>query len=172
VLGGKVVIADLLERVGLSTGAVEHGGAARMFSLRRGFSDDERDKLAGMLDRIYADFVQKVADGRHMSFDDVHAIAKGRIWSGADACGNGLVDSLGGLRDAAAIARKRAGLRADAPVRPAIHVPPLARLRRPTSTDDPRAAASVSAWGDLSGLAAALGLPGAGPLRMPGITLR
>jgi protease-4 len=172
VLGGKVVIADLLERVGLSTGAVEHGGTARMFSLRRGFSDDERAKLAGMLDRIYADFVQKVADGRHMSFDDVHRVAKGRIWSGADATGNGLVDSLGGLRDAAAIARKRAGLRPDAPVRPAIHVPPLARLRRPTSTDDPRAAASVSAWGDLSGLAAALGLPGAGPLRMPGITLR
>ncbi|MFN2560469.1 MAG: signal peptide peptidase SppA [Jatrophihabitans sp.] len=172
VLGGKIVIADLLERVGLSTGAVEHGGTARMFSLRRGFSDDERAKLAGMLDRIYADFVQKVADGRHMSFDDVHRVAKGRIWSGADATGNGLVDSLGGLRDAAAIARKRAGLRPDAPVRPAIHVPPLARLRRPTSSDDPRAAASVSAWGDLSGLAAALGLPGAGPLRMPGITLR
>jgi protease IV len=172
VLGGKIVIADLLERVGLSTGAVERGGTARMFSLRRGFSDDERDKLAGMLDRIYADFVQKVADGRNLSFDEVHRVAKGRIWSGVDATANGLVDSLGGLRDAAAIARKRAGLRPDAPVRPAIHVPPLARLRRPTSSDDPRAAVSVSAWGDLSGLAAALGLPGAGPLRMPGITLR
>jgi protease-4 len=172
VLGGKVVISDLLERVGLHTGAVEHGGSARMYSLRRGFSDDERHKLAAMLDRIYADFVQKVADGRRMSFDDVHAVAKGRIWSGADASRNGLVDTLGGLRDAAAIARKRAGLRPDAPVRPAVHVPPLARLRRPTSSDDPRAAASASAWGDLSGLAAALGLPGAGPLRMPGITLR
>jgi hypothetical protein len=40
-------------------------------------------------------------------------------------------------------------------------------LRRPTSTDDPRAAATASAWGDLAGLAATLGLPAGGPLRMP-----
>jgi protease-4 len=124
-----------------------------------------------MLDRIYADFVQKVAAGRRMTVDAVDAVARGRIWSGADAAGNGLVDVLGGLRDAAAIARERAGLRTDAPVRPAVHLSPLQRVRRPTSTDDPRAAASVSAWGDLGGLAAALGLAGAGPLRMPELRL-
>jgi protease-4 len=101
----------------------------------------------------------------------VHEVARGRIWSGADAVRNGLVDSLGGLRDAANIARKRAGLSADAPVRPAVHVAPLARLRRPTSSDDPRAAAAVSAWGDLGALAAALGLPTGGPLRMPAVRL-
>jgi protease-4 len=172
VLGGKVVIAPLLERLGLTTGAVAHGENARMFSLRRGFTDEERQRLGAMLDRIYADFVQKVADGRGMTFDDVHKVARGRIWSGADASRNGLVDVLGGLRDAVAIARKRAGLRDDAPVRPAVHLSPIERLRRPTSSDDPRAAASAAAWGDLAALAAALGLPGAGPLRMPAITLR
>jgi protease-4 len=171
VLGGKVVIAELMDKVGLNTGAVEHGAAARMFSVRRGFTDAERERLAAMLDRIYTDFVQKVADGRGMSYDAVHEIARGRIWSGADATGIGLVDTLGGLRDAADIARQRAGLPADAPVRPAVHVPPLARLRRPTSTDDPRAAATASAWGDLAGLAATLGLPAGGPLRMPSIRL-
>jgi protease IV len=172
VLGGKVVISDLLDRIGLSTGAVEHGGGARMFSLRRGFTDDERQRLAAMLDRIYADFVQKVADGRHMTYDDVHGVARGRIWSGTDASRNGLVDTLGGLRDAADIARQRAGLRGAAPVRPAVHLSPVERLRRPKSSDDPRVAAAVSAWGDLAALAAAIGLPGAGPLRMPGISLR
>jgi protease-4 len=172
VFGGKVVVSGLLERLGLSTGAVEHGGSARMYSLRRGFSDAERERLAVMLDRIYADFVQKVADGRQMTFDRVHAVARGRIWSGADAATNGLVDILGGLRDAADIARQRAGLRADAPVRPAVHVSPLERLRRPASSDDPRAAASTSAWGDLAALAASLGLPGRGPLAMPALRLR
>jgi protease-4 len=171
VLGGKVVVSELMDRVGLSTGAVAHGGSARMFSLRRGFSDDERERLAAMLDRIYAEFVQKVADGRGMSFDDVHQVARGRIWSGLDASSNGLVDTLGGLRDAADIARQRAGLRADAPIRPAVHVSPLNRLRRPSSSDDPRAAASTMAWGDLSGLAVALGLPSGGPLAMPALRL-
>jgi protease-4 len=172
VVGGKVVISDLLERVGLNTGAVEHGGSARMYSLRRGFSDDERAKLGAMLDRVYREFVQKVADGRGMSYDDVHSIARGRIWSGTDAVTNGLVDTLGGLRDAADIARERAGLRSDAPIRPAVRVTPIERLRRPRSSDDPRAAAAaVSAWGDLAGIAAAIGLPTTGPLRMPSIRL-
>jgi protease-4 len=128
VVAGKVVISELLEKhLGLTTGAVEHGGSARMYSLRRGFTDDERTRLSGMLDRVYRDFVQKVADGRGMDYDAVHAIARGRIWSGADAAGNGLVDELGGLRDAADVARQRAGLPSDAPVRPAVHIPPLER---------------------------------------------
>ena len=173
VLGGKVVISELLDRVGLTTGVVERGEHALMFSLRRGFSADERERLGLMLDRIYADFVHKVAEGRHMSTAAVDAIARGRIWSGIDAASNGLVDTLGGLREAADIARQRAGLRADAPVRAAVHVPPLARLRRPTSSDDPRAAgAVVSAWGELGALASALGLPTGGPLSMPPLRLR
>ncbi|HZC71071.1 MAG TPA: signal peptide peptidase SppA [Jatrophihabitans sp.] len=173
VVGGKVVVSELLERhLGLNTGAVEHGGSARMFSLRRGFSEDERARLGAMLDRVYADFVQKVADARGMSYDDVHAIARGRIWSGADAVGNGLVDLLGGLRDATDIARQRGGLPSDAPLRPAVHIPPIERLRRPRSSDDPRAAAATTGWGDLTALAVSLGLPAAGPLRMPAVTLR
>lgn len=171
VVGGKVVIAELMSKVGLTTGAVEHGGSARMFSPRRGFSVDERARLGAMLDRVYEDFVQKVADGRGMTYDAVHEIARGRVWSGLDASRNGLVDVLGGIRDAAELARQRAGLRPDAPVRPAVRIPPLERLRRPRSSDDPRAAASVSAWGDLASLATALGLPAAGPLRMPAIAL-
>jgi protease-4 len=173
VVGGKVVVSDLLERhLGITTGPVEHGARARMFSPRRGFTEDERERLAAMLDRIYRDFVQKVADGRGMGYDDVHTIARGRIWSGADAAGNGLVDVLGGLRDAADIARQRGGLPSDAPLRPAVHVAPIERLRRPRSSDDPRAAAMQTGWGDLTALAVSLGLPAGGPLRMPSISLR
>ncbi|HEU5265706.1 MAG TPA: S49 family peptidase [Jatrophihabitans sp.] len=173
VLGGKVVISSLLERLGLTTGAVARGGSARMYSLREGFTDDERARLGEILDRIYADFVAKVAQGRGMTAPDVDAVARGRIWSGADAVGKGLVDSLGGLRDAAAIARSKAGLRADAPVRAAVHVPPIARLRRARSSEDPRAAsvAALLPWGDLTEIATALGLPAAGPLRMPAVRI-
>jgi protease IV len=172
VLGGKVVVAQLLERLGLTTGTVAHGGSARMFSLREGFSDDERARLGAMLDRIYDDFVAKVAQGRGMSVEAVDAVARGRIWSGADAARNGLVDELGGIRAAAALARSRAGLRKDAPVRPALHVDMLDRLRRPTSSEDPRAASMSSGWGDLRGIASVLGLPAAGPLAMPQLRLR
>ncbi|WP_375501684.1 signal peptide peptidase SppA [uncultured Jatrophihabitans sp.] len=173
VLGGKVVVAELLDKLGLGTGIVERGGSASMYSLRRGFTDDQRERLSAMLDRVYREFVQKVADGRGLDYDAVHDVARGRIWSGADAVGNGLVDRLGSLRDAAQIARERAGLPDDAPVRPAINIPPLARLGRPKSSDDPRAvAATASAWGDLAALAAELRLPSGGPLRMPSIRIR
>jgi protease-4 len=172
VLGGKMVVSELLDKLGLGSETVAHGGAATMFSPRHRFTDDERERLSAMLDRIYGEFVQKVADGRGMSYDDVHQVARGRIWSGADAVGNGLVDRLGGTRDAAAEARSRAGLKRDAPVRPAVHVPALARLGRARSSDDPRAqAVQASAWGELTALALALGLPRSGPLTMPAVRL-
>jgi protease-4 len=173
VLGGKVVVRDLLERVGLTTGTAARGQHARMYSVRERFSETEQERLAAMLDRIYAEFVQKVADGRNLTYDAVHEVARGRIWSGADAARNGLVDVLGGWRDAADLARQRAGLRADAPLRPAISIPPVARLGRAKSSEDPRVLAAVGTdWGDLGALAAALGLAAAGPLRMPDLRLR
>ncbi|WP_375474514.1 signal peptide peptidase SppA [uncultured Jatrophihabitans sp.] len=171
VLGGKIVLTELLARLGLTTGVVARGGSARMYSLREGFTDGERERLSAMLDRVYADFVQKVADGRGMSVDAVDNVARGRIWSGADAVGNGLVDQLGGIRDAARIARERGGLRPDAPVRPAVRVSPLERLRRPASSEDPRAARAVAGWGELAALAQLLELPFGGPLSMPALRL-
>jgi protease-4 len=142
-----------------------------MYSTRQGFTADERHRLAALLDSIYDDFVAKVATGRGMSLEAVHEVARGRVWTGADAAGNGLVDVLGGLRDATRIARERAGLRSDAPLRPAVHVSPLGRLRRPRSSADPRAATAFTAWGDLGPLASALGLPPSGALTMPTIRL-
>jgi protease-4 len=142
-----------------------------MFSTRRPFNEDERERLNAIIDAIYNDFVAKVAQGRGRSVAEIDQIARGRVWTGSDAFGIGLVDELGGLRDAVRIARFRAGLHADAPVRPAAHVPPLARLRRPRNTEDPRAAMSTSVPG-LSDLAAALRLPDVAWLQMPSITLR
>jgi protease-4 len=174
VFGGKAVISQLTERFGVATDAVSRGRHSRMFSTRVGFTDDERTRMDSWLDTVYADFVGKVAAGRGMDPDTVHELARGRVWTGADAAGLGLVDILGGLRDAARIARERAGLAADAPVRPAVHVPMLAQLKPPTSSQDPRAATTthLGGWGDLAAVASSLGLPAAGPLSMPAVSLR
>ncbi|HTW19251.1 MAG TPA: signal peptide peptidase SppA [Mycobacteriales bacterium] len=174
VFGGKAVIEGLLDKVGLHTGAVSRGARARLFSNRVGFTDDERARLAEWLDEVYSDFTGKVAESRGMSREAVHEVARGRVWTGADASNNGLVDVLGGMREATAIARERAGLAADAPLRPAIKVPPQRRLRAPRSSDDPRAASMsmTSGWGEFASIANWLGLPSGGPLMMPGVRLR
>ena len=169
VFGGKLVSRELLDRIGLTTGTVSQGEHSLMHSTRHGFSDDERDRLGASLDAIYTDFVAKVAQGRRRSVAEVEQVARGRVWTGSDARVHGLVDELGGLRDAIAIARRRTGLPDDARVRLAPHLGPLARLGRPRSSEDPRAAMATTQA--LSDVAIAIGVPPALELRMPGVTL-
>ena len=141
VLGGKLVVSGLLDQLGLTTDRVRHGEHALMGSARQEFTDSERHLLDEELDRIYADFVGKVAVGRRLSTEQVEAIARGRVWTGSDALRLGLVDELGNLRQAYRIAQARGGLPASAPLRPALHVPTLRRLGRPRNSDDPRVSA-------------------------------
>jgi protease IV len=180
VYGGKLVVDSLLERLGVTTGTVQQGARALMYSARRRFSEEERARFATTIDEIYDTFVAKVAEGRKRPVAEIEAIARGRVWTGRDALEIGLVDELGGLRDAVRIARERANLPEDAPVLGAIRIPPLARLSRPKNSEDPRTWASAG-WlrpstspgriKDLSDLAAALGLPADATLRMPDISL-
>ena len=67
-------------------------------------------------DLFYNDFVERVAEARGMSADEVDAVARGRVWTGADAHERGLVDELGGLRTAVRRAKVLAGLDVDAEV--------------------------------------------------------
>jgi len=180
VLGGKLVVDHLLDRLGLNTGTVQQGARALMYSGRRGFDEDERARFGVMIDSIYTDFVAKVAAGRKRSASEIEAVARGRVWTGRDATEAGLVDELGSLRDAVRIARERANLPEDAPVLGAIRVPPLARLGRAKNSEDPRtwvgtalprAATASGRIPDLAEVAAALGLPVDATLRMPDISL-
>jgi protease-4 len=171
VFGGKMVVRALFDRLGLTTGSVSRGERSLMYSPRRGFTDQERERLAATMDAIYDDFVTKVASGRGRPVAEIESVARGRVWTGSDALGIGLVDELGGLHDAVRIARARGGLPADAPLRQAIHVPALARLGRPKNTEDPRVVLGATLPG-LADLAAALGLPASAALRMPSITVR
>jgi protease-4 len=169
VVVGKPIVSGLLDRLGVGLGSVENGAHARMFSTTRDFTESEWERINSSLDRIYEDFTAKVAEGREMTREQVHELARGRVWTGADARRNGLVDELGGIDTALDLARKKAGLPADAAVRVFPHTTPLDRLRAPESSEDRTAAAMrLDAWGPLTGLATRLGLPAAGPLTLPG----
>ena len=72
-------------------------------------------------DLFYRDFVKRVAEARGMSAEEVDVVARGRVWTGADALERGLVDELGGLRTAVRRAKVLAGLDPDAKVRLVSH---------------------------------------------------
>ena len=174
VISAKPVLGQALDRAGVNTDSVTEGAHADMFTTSRPYSDEEWEKINSWLDRIYADFTGKVADGRGLSRDQVHEIARGRVWTGADAAGIGLVDELGGLDTALAVARQKASLPQSAAVRLFPRSHPLDRLRPPDSSEARPAAAAglgelfAESWGPVSRLAAAAGLSPQGPLMLPG----
>jgi len=174
VIMGKPVLADALERVGITTDSVAVGSGANMLAPTHPFTEEEWNRINVWLDAIYQDFISKVASGRRMAVERVHEVARGRVWTGADAAQNGLVDELGGMQAAAEIARRRAGLPADAPLRGYPRLTPLDQLRPPTSSESRPAAAAAfdlgfaDAWGPAWRLAARAGLPPYGPLMLPG----
>jgi protease-4 len=179
---GKPVLRELFGRAGVTTDSITDGSgapSATMFSSSRPFSEAEWARINEWLDAVYADFTDKVASGRRMSAERVHELARGRVWTGADAIANGLADEAGGLREAIAIARKRAGLPADAPVRIFPRLSPLDQLRPAESSEARPAARSqlgggalaalfADGWGPAWRFAAAAGLPPYGPLTLPG----
>lgn len=113
VLTGKVSIDHSLALAGVGTDTVGVGRNALYNSEFQPYTPDQLAALNREADAIYADFTQKVAGGRKLPLAKVQDIAKGRVWSGADARGNGLVDELGGFWTAADVAKKLAGIAPD-----------------------------------------------------------
>jgi protease IV len=169
VLSGKGVVRDALGRIGISQEAVSQGENARMYSAQEEFSPEQWERLEETLDRIYADFVAKAAQDRGMPESDLEPLARGRVWTGADAHQRKLVDELGGFERAIQLACRRAGLdRDEIALTAAPHRSLLDRLRPPESTED--LAATAKSWtadGLTSAIYAALGLPPTGVLTMP-----
>lgn len=78
--------------------------------INREFKESEKNIIQKGVNDIYDIFLQRVADGRNMAKEQVHAIAQGRVWTGSQAKENGLVDVIGGMDDAMVLAEKMAGL--------------------------------------------------------------
>lgn len=110
VVGGKMVVGGLYDKIGLSTEVISRGEKSGSFSALKPFSDEERKAWTGMLQETYRQFVDKAAQGRKMKREKLEELAQGRVYTGRMAAANGLVDRIGTLEDAIVAAKKAAGL--------------------------------------------------------------
>ena len=118
VYGGKFVLADALGRFGVDMRNLSIGGDyADSFSPAQDFTPAQRAAFAAQIDRTYEEFIARVAAGRRLPPARVREIARGRVWTGAQAKQIGLVDQLGGLEEAIAKARELARIPAEESVR-------------------------------------------------------
>ncbi|MCD4749173.1 MAG: S49 family peptidase [Thermoanaerobaculales bacterium] len=89
------------------------GANANIYGDLEDWTDPQRLIIDRQLDRIYDDFLERVADSRGITTEEVHAMAEGRVFTGVQALEKGLVDELGGFDTALAAAKKLAGIDAD-----------------------------------------------------------
>jgi protease-4 len=152
VLTGKLVARELKERLGVGSDSVRTNDNADAWSVNAPFTPEQQALVEAEADLFYTDFVRRVAEARHMSVEAVEAVARGRVWTGADALEHGLVDELGGLRTAVRRAKVLAGIDADAEVDLVSY--PTASLRdflRPKQSSQPAAASLSEAFAMLIG---------------------
>ena len=97
VFGGKINLSGAYEKLGLTQTTFKRGAQADLFSPTSGFDEAGRQVYRAFLLDFYERFLSRVADGRGMTRDEVHAVAQGRVWTGEQALERGLVDALGGL---------------------------------------------------------------------------
>ncbi len=117
VLGGKMLTSGMWDKVGLSWDEVHTSRNSTMFTGTHAYDEVGWERFQAFLDRVYADFTSKVAEGRKLPIEKVRDIAKGRIWTGEDAKRLGLIDEVGGVDTALGLARQALGLGADEDVR-------------------------------------------------------
>ena len=116
VVGGKMFTPGLWQKLGISWDHVETSENASMWAGTHDYSEAEWARYSYWLDRVYEDFTTKVAEGREMPLERIQEIAKGRVWTGAQAQELGLVDELGGYSVALDLTRDALGLDAGAPI--------------------------------------------------------
>lgn len=101
----------LKDKLGINVETVNFGKYANIGTPTRPLTDDEQKIMQKFVDRIYDDFINKVAQGRNLTHQQVDSIAQGRVWSGSDAKKIGLVDEFGDLNKAIEIAAKKVNLK-------------------------------------------------------------
>jgi protease-4 len=108
VFGGKFSLRRLYDKIGVSRETLLRGKHAALFSDYKPWDAEERAKVESLMVAFYEDFVGKAAQGRKKTRDEIHEVAQGRVWTGAEALEHGLVDKLGGLDVALESAKTRA----------------------------------------------------------------
>lgn len=174
VLAGKMVTNGLYDKLDLKREGIDSGRRAAMFASDRQFSEEDWEVLNTWLDRIYDQFTSKAAADRKMDHAELEKLARGRVWTGADALDRGLVDHLGGTDLALDRACALIGAeRKDVQLKVLPMLGPFDRLRPAESSESSGFAASVRTTGPEALLTRALHVLGwdpavyAGPLMMP-----
>ncbi len=147
IYGGKMALGGTMERLGVGTGTVRSGRNADMNSPFAPFTPDQRDKFMDYMKVFYDGFVQKAAVSRRTTAARIDAVAQGRVWTGQQAREHGLVDALGGLDTAVALAKQRAGIPPDQDVELVVY-PPRRTLYE--ALTEQFQASSFSVWGQLA----------------------
>lgn len=104
--------AGLMKKIGLTFDGVKTNEFADLPSLTRPFTPAERNLMQQYIERGYQTFIQRCADGRATTTSAIDSIGQGRVWSGANAIENKLIDKIGGIADALKVAQNMAGLEA------------------------------------------------------------
>ncbi len=111
VLGGKMVLNGLWQKLDINWEALRFGSNAGILSMNTGFSESEKDIFNKSLDNVYEDFTLKVSQARKIDAAKMDELARGRIWTGSGALKNGLIDDIGGFNKALGIAKELAGIK-------------------------------------------------------------
>jgi len=106
-------VEDLFRKIGLRSEVIKSGRHKDMGSPFRKMGPEERGLLQGVLDNVHEQFIQAVAEGRKLPLEKVRSLADGRIFSGDQARTMGLVDELGNLQDAIAMAATMSGIKGE-----------------------------------------------------------
>lgn len=120
---GKFVTGGTFEKAGANIEATSEGRHAEIYSPDRRFTDEERAKVMESMQAFYDQFVEKAAEARHTTPEKIDQIAQGRVWTGQQARQVGLVDQLGGLQTALAVAKQRARIPAEDEVELIVYPP-------------------------------------------------
>ncbi len=134
IFSGKFVTGGTYSKLGINIEAVSEGAYAEMYSPTRPFNAAERAKVEEQMQAFYDQFVEKVAESRLSTPEKIDIVAQGRVWTGRQARERGLVDELGGLPRALAIAQQRAGIAKDATVQVVTYPPKPSVLEALTTT--------------------------------------
>jgi protease-4 len=113
VVGGKLVLKGLYDKVGLNTDIISRGENSGLLSELSTFTDSERATWKKMMEEVYRQFTTKAAAGRKMDLAKLDPLAGGRVFTGRQAKANGLIDEVGTLHDAINQAKQLAGLKPD-----------------------------------------------------------
>lgn len=142
----KPNLRGLLAKLGINTVELQRGDLASMLSVNESFSPAQLTRITATMDYVYDLFVRRVAEGRGLDTEQVNAVGRGRVWTGAQALEQGLVDDLGGIFTAINAAKREAGIPVEERVSLVFYPRHKSLVQRVAKAIGTRVAGAAPAW--------------------------